>query len=145
MRRFEKCKCANENTKLPARSTIHSAGYDFYSPVPVAIGPGQSGMVKTNIKARMDKDDVLMIFPRSSMGIKKHVMLSDSVGIIDADLYNNADNEGNIIVSLYNYGDRILEIKPGEKIAQGIFVKFGVTDDDKAEGMRTGGIGSTGK
>lgn len=145
MRRFEKCKCANENTKLPARSTSHSAGYDFYSPVPVAIGPEQSGMVKTNIKARMEKDDVLMIFPRFSMGIKKHVMLSNSVGIIDADFYGNPDNEGNIIVSLYNYGDRILEIKPDEKIAQGIFVKFGVTDDDKAEGMRTGGIGSTGK
>lgn len=145
MRRFEKCKCATENTKLPARSTSHSAGYDFYSPVPVAIGPGQSGMVKTNVKARMEKDDVLMLFPRSSMGIKKHVMLSNSVGIIDADFYDNPDNEGNIIVSLYNYGDRILEIKPGEKIAQGIFVKFAITDDDKAEGMRTGGIGSTGK
>ena len=145
MRRFEKCKCATESTKLPARSTSRSAGYDFYSPVPVAIGPEQSGMVKTNIKARMEKDDVLMIFPRSSMGIKKHVMLSNTVGVIDADYYGNEDNEGNIIISLYNYGDRILEIKPGEKIAQGIFVKFGVTDDDKAEGMRTGGIGSTGK
>lgn len=145
MRRFEKCSCANENTKLPARSTNHSAGYDFYSPVPVAIGPGNSGTIKTNVKARMEPDDVLMIFPRSSMGIKKHVMLSNSVGIIDSDFYDNPDNEGNIIVSLYNYGDRILEIKPGEKIAQGIFVKFGVTDDDKAEGTRTGGIGSTGK
>lgn len=145
MRCFEKCKCANENTKLPKRSTSHSAGYDFYSSVSVAIGPGQSGMVKTNIKARMDKDDVLMIFPRSSMGIKKHVMLSNTVGIIDSDYYNNAENEGNIIISLHNYGDRILEVKPGEKIAQGIFVKFAVTDDDKAEGMRVGGIGSTGK
>ena len=145
MRYFEKCTCANENTKLPERSTSHSAGYDFYSPVSVAIGPGQSGMVKTNIKARMDKNDVLMIFPRSSMGIKRHVMLSNTVGIIDSDYYNNAENEGNIIISLHNYGDRILEIKPGEKIAQGILVKFAVTDDDKAEGTRVGGIGSTGK
>lgn len=145
MRQFEKCKCANENNKLPARSTSHSAGYDFYSPVSVAIGPGQSGMVTTNIKARMENDDVLMIFPRSSMGIKKHVMLSNTVGIIDSDFYNNEENEGNIIVSLYNYGDRILEIKPGEKIAQGIFVKFAITDDDKAKGTRVGGIGSTGK
>lgn len=145
MRRFEKCSCANENTKLPARSTNHSAGYDFYSPVPVAIGPGNSGMIKTNVKARMEPDDVLMIFPRSSMGIKKHAMLSNTVGIIDSDYYNNSENEGNIIIALHNYGDRILEINPGDKIAQGIFVKFGVTDDDKAEGMRIGGIGSTGK
>lgn len=145
MRCFEKCRCANENTKLPERSTSHSAGYDFYSPVSVAIGPGQSGMVKTNIKARMERDDVLMIFSRSSMGIKKHVILSNSVGIIDSDFYNNAENEGNIIIALYNYGDRILEINPGDKIAQGVFVKFGVTDDDKADGTRTGGIGSTGK
>lgn len=145
MRRFEKCSCANENTKLPARSTNHSAGYDFYSPVPVTIGPGNSGMIKTNVKARMEPDDVLMIFPRSSMGIKKHAMLSNTVGIIDSDYYNNSENEGNIIIALHNYGDRILEINPGDKIAQGIFVKFGVTDDDKAKGTRTGGIGSTGK
>lgn len=80
MRRFEKCKTATENTRLPQRSTEQAAGYDFYSPVSVTIGPHQWGMVRTHVKAQMAADDVLLLFPRSSMGIKKHMMLSNAKG-----------------------------------------------------------------
>lgn len=88
MRRFEKCASATDTTRLPQRSTEQAAGYDFYSPVSVTIGPHQWGMVRTHVKARMAADDVLLIFPRSSMGIKKHMMLSNTVGVIDSDYYN---------------------------------------------------------
>lgn len=146
MRRFEKCKNATENTKLPQRSTELAAGYDFYSPVSITIGPHQWGMITTHVKAKMAADDVLMIFPRSSMGIKRHMMLSNTVGIVDSDYYNNPDNEGNIVIALYNYGDRIQHISIGDKVAQGVFMKFGITDNDEsaAKGERHGGIGSTG-
>lgn len=147
MRRFEKCATATENTRLPQRSTEQAAGYDFYSPVPITIGPKQWGMVRTHIKAKMAAGDVLMIFPRSSMGCKKHLMLSNTVGIIDSDYYNNPENEGNIIIAIYNYGDREQHISVGDKIAQGIFLKFGITADDftAAKEERHGGIGSTGE
>lgn len=147
MRRFEKCATATAETRLPQRSTEQAAGYDFYSPVSVTIGPHQWGMVRTHVKARMAADDVLLIFPRSSMGIKKHMMLSNTVGVIDSDYYNNPDNEGNIIVGIYNYGNTEQHIAVGEKIAQGIFLKFGITADDftAAKSERRGGIGSTGE
>ena len=146
MRKFEKCRCANTYTVIPQRSTAKSAGYDFYSPVPITIGPGQCGMIKTNIKAQMDSDDVLMIYMRSSMGIKRHLALCNGTGIIDADYYNNPDNEGNIILAIYNYGDREQHISPGDRVAQGVFLKYGITDDDlEAKYSRSGGIGSTGK
>ncbi len=66
---------------------------------------------------------------------------------IDADYYNNPDNEGNIILALYNYGDREQHISPGDKVAQGVFVKYGVTADDVTvpKRERVGGVGSTGK
>lgn len=146
MRRFEKCTTATETTRLPQRSTEKAAGYDFFSPVPVTIGPKQWGMIKTNVKAQMEDDDVLLIFPRSSLGIKKHLMLANTTGVIDADYYNNSDNEGNIILALYNYGDRAQHIDIGDKVAQGIFLKFGITADDAtaAKVTRNGGIGSTG-
>lgn len=147
MRRFEKCTTATENTRLPQRSTEQAAGYDFYSPVSITIGPKQCGMVRTHIKAKMAADDVLLIFPRSSMGIKKHMMLSNTLGVIDSDYYNNPDNEGNIIIGFYNYGDVEQHIAVGDKIAQGIFFKFGITADDfaAAKEARRGGIGSTGE
>lgn len=147
MRKFEKCQGATESTRLPQRSTGKVAGYDFFSPVPVTIGPKQWGMIKTNVKAQMEDDDVLLIFPRSSLGIKKHLMLANTTGVIDADYYNNSDNEGNIILALYNYGDREQHISPGDKVAQGVFVKYGVTADDVtvSKRERVGGVGSTGK
>ena len=74
-------------------------------------------------------------------------MLSNTVGVIDSDYYNNPDNEGNIVIAIYNYGDRAQHIEVGDKVAQGIFLKFGITSDDAtaAKEERRGGIGSTGE
>lgn len=145
MIKFAFVKDANENAKLPVRSTSGSAGYDFVTPVDFTLKPGEFFMVKTDIKAYMPKDIVLQIYPRSSMGIKKDVMLKNLTGIIDSDYADNPDNEGNIGIVLYNYGTEKREFKAGDRIAQGIFVKFFTVDDDTADGERTGGYGSTGK
>lgn len=145
MIRFAFVKNANENAKLPVRSTSGSAGYDFVTPIDFTLEPGESFMVKTDIKTYMPKDIVLQIYPRSSMGIKKDIMLKNLTGIIDSDYADNPDNEGNIGIVLYNYGTEKREFKAGDRIAQGIFVKFFTADDDTADGERTGGYGSTGK
>lgn len=144
MIRFEFVKNASEKAKLPVRSTADAAGYDFVTPVDVTINPGETVMVKTDVKVYMPKQVVLTVYPRSSMGVKKHVVLANSVGIIDADYVDNPDNEGNIGICLYNYGSKIQDIKAGERIAQGIFVRYETADVEETTGTRAGGFGSTG-
>lgn len=128
--------------KLPTRATEHSAGYDFYSPVDCVIKPNESVMIWTDVKAHMYYDNALLIIPRSSMG-KHPVMIANTVGLIDGDYYGNIDNDGNIGFKLLNIGTTPYEIKIGDRIGQGIFIKYGTVKDDNATGARMGGYGST--
>ena len=93
----------------------------------------------------MELNEYLSIFIRSSLAFKKGLMLANSTGIIDCDYYNNPDNEGHIMIAYYNTKDVPYTIKKGERIAQGIFMKYLTTDNDDASGIRMGGIGSTGQ
>ena len=131
---------------LPARKTSGSCGYDIhiYSATPTTIKPHESKVFCTGIKAYMLSNEFLAIYIRSSIGIKKHLILKNSVCIIDEDFYNNKENEGHIIIALYNYGDEPVTLEPFERVAQGVFQKYGVVDNDNADQTRTGGIGSTG-
>ena len=128
--------------KLPTRATEHSAGYDFYSPINVVIQPNESVMIWTDIKANMYWDNVLLLFVRSSMG-KHPVVIANGTGIIDSDYYSNEGNDGNIGFRLYNLGNTPYEIKIGDRIGQGVFVKYGTVKNDSAAGTRQGGFGST--
>jgi dUTP pyrophosphatase len=100
--------------------------------------------VPTGIKAFMAYDEYLAIHIRSSMAIKRHLALVNSTGIIDSDYYNS-DNEGHIMAKLTNDSNegKVLEIHPGEGFLQGIFMPYGITEDDEADGVRNGGFGST--
>jgi dUTP pyrophosphatase len=129
---------------LPIRSTKGSAGYDIKSPMPLTINPGETAKFPTGIRCEMDSDYVLLSFARSSLGVKSGIVLSNGTGIIDSD-YAYADNEGHIWYKLLNESDKVFQCEAGAKICQGIFVKYGITEDDEADGVRTGGIGSTGK
>lgn len=132
---------------LPCRSTANAAGYDFFLPCDVTIQEGERVIVPTFIKAELDADKVLEIYPRSSYGIKKGVVLANTVGIIDADYYNNSDNEGHILVCLYNTGSSAVHLCKGERFCQGIIKQFFLMDGDRY-GMgagRIGGIGSSGR
>ena len=133
--------------KLPNRSTKNSAGYDFFSLFDFSLKPGEIMKIPTGIKVNMENNDVLFLVVRSSMGFKYNVRMCNQVGIIDADYYNNADNEGHIMVALMNMGTEAITIPQGERIAQGIFYNYlTVDDDDKvAKAVRGGGFGSTGK
>lgn len=134
-----------EDQQLPTRSDNRSAGYDFYSPVNIIIPVHQMVKITTGIKAYMGKDEALMIYPRSSIGIKKNLILANTTGVIDSSYYNNPDNEGNIIIAFYNYGEKDQHIQEGDRIAQGVFVKYYPADkDDVLNEERVGGIGSSG-
>lgn len=137
----------DKNINLPERKTKFSAGYDIESAEDIVIPKFIPGMkptlVKTGIKAYMMDDEVLYLYNRSSNPKKKGLVLANSVGVIDKDYYGNADNDGHIMVAFYNVRDEQVLIKKGEKIAQCIFQKYLITDDDDASGLRTGGFGST--
>lgn len=144
MRKFEVISAYEGNDViLPTRSTKHSAGYDFVAMGDIYIPAKETVVIHTGVKVCMNTDEVLTIHARSSFGIKKKLMLANSTGIIDSDYYNNPDNEGHILIAYYNYGINDQRINRGEKIAQGIFHKYHVTDDDFVENERVGGIGST--
>lgn len=145
LRTFEKVSY-DDSGIIPTRADIGSAGYDFYTPQDIVLKPHEQVVVKTNIKAKIDNLDVLLLFIRSSVGIKKNLMLSNCVGVIDSTYYNNPDNEGNIMFALYNYGNEEQFIKAGERVAQGVILNYQITEDDNPLSQtRTGGIGSSGK
>jgi dUTP pyrophosphatase len=127
---------------LPRRATAGSAGYDFFSPLTFRLEPGEGIRIPTGVRARIAEGWVLMLFPRSGLGFKYRLQLNNTVGIVDAD-YFGAKNEGHIFIKMTNGGDRPLSVGAGEAFAQGVFVPFGLTEDDGATGERTGGFGST--
>lgn len=132
----------NPKFDLPKRATQHSIAYDFYSPEDFVVEPHSKYMLWTGVKAQFLDDEALLLNVRSSMG-KKNIMLSNTQAWIESDYYNNKDNEGEIGLLFYNYGDEKWEVKKGDRIAQGMFIKYLTTDDDNAEGIRNGGFGST--
>ena len=128
--------------KLPVRATAGSAGYDLPSPLDFALKPGETIKLHTGLRARIAPGWVLLLFPRSGLGFKYRVQLNNTVGVIDSD-YFGAANEGHIFLKLTNAGDRPISVRAGDGVAQGVFVPFGITVDDAADGVRTGGFGST--
>lgn len=132
--------------KLPTRADSKSAGYDFYLPKDVKILPAQKLIIWTDVKAYMQDDEVLELYIRSSLAIKQGLMLSNNVGIIDASYYNNSANDGNIGIAVVNTSGKTIELKEGDRIAQGVFKKYLVVDEENITSEeRTGGFGSTGK
>lgn len=135
-----------EEIKLPHRATKGSAGYDFYAPFPFVLRPGETIKIPTGIRAKMDESWVLKLYPRSGLGFKFRLQMNNTVGIIDSD-YFYSDNEGHIFVKLTNDSNegKVVEIAAGTGIVQGIFLEYGITMDDDADGIRNGGFGSTTK
>lgn len=144
-----------DNITLPRRSTKSSAGYDFYCPFSnIPLYAGESVIIPTGIKMELIPQAFLALYPRSSYGFKYKMRLDNTVGIVDADYYNNKDNEGHIMIKIccekeepkFNLGRPFVTLDRGTKFAQGIITYYGTTcDDDPCDNERTGGIGSTGK
>jgi dUTP pyrophosphatase len=141
MIKFEKIR--KDDAHLPIRSTIGSAGYDFFANELVVIQPKTIGLVKTGIRAQFPNTKVLKLYNRSSNPIKRGIMLANGVGIVDSDYYGNESNGGEIMFAFYNFTDSAVIIEKDDKIGQGIFEDISFTDDDMAYGLRNGGFGST--
>lgn len=133
-----------ENLKKPKRATIGSAGYDIYTPFNVVLQPNEKKKIPTGYKAHMNSDEAVIGLVRSSDGSKRDIRTANVFPLIDSD-YVNADTEGMIYIILKNEGNVVQEFKAGDPIAQLMFVKYLVTDDDDMKETRTGGIGSTTK
>lgn len=133
-----------ENISLPQRKTKDSAGYDFECAEDVTLEPHKVTVVPTGVKAYMQSDEYLGLHIRSGLAIKHSLSLVNSQGIVDADFYNNSDNEGHIQFAVVNHSDTPVELKRGQRIGQGIFYKYLKADNDEATGERKGGFGSSG-
>lgn len=138
----------DKGINLPVRKTAHSAGYDVEAAEDVIIPKFYPGikptLIPTGLKAYCKDDECYILLNRSS-GPKKGFILANSVGLIDSDYYNNPDNEGHFFFAYFNCSDHDIEVKKGDVIGQVVFQKYLIVDDDRAEGVRTGGFGSTDK
>lgn len=143
-RRFAPVRAYESLVTLPVRKTASSAGYDLEAAEAVTVEPGKVALVPTGLKAYMEPGDVLILAIRSSMAVKRQLMLANGIGVIDADYVDNPDNEGHILIAVANLGAQPVLIQRGERVAQAIFTRYLTTADDQASGERLGGIGSTG-
>ena len=132
-----------DNIILPTRATAGSAGYDFRAPYDFTLDVGEEIVIDTGIRAKIADGWVLVILPRSGSGFKFGVRLANTAGVIDSD-YFNADNEGHIKIKLTG-ATKPFAVKAGDAFAQGIFLPYGITEDDDCVAERHGGFGSTSK
>ena len=139
----EEIKEIYDGIKLPRRATVGSAGHDISIPFTATIEPNSSLNIPTGIRCKMKDDYVMLVFPRSSLGIKKGLVILNTIPVIDSDYYN-ADNEGHIFICIKNASNNMMELSKGDNIVQAVFVPFGVSDID-VNSKRVGGIGSTTK
>lgn len=137
-------KVNQEETVLPKRKTAKSAGYDFVMPYDLLIPAGEtSELFFTDVKVKLPSNMFLALHIRSSLGIKKGLMLANCTGIVDADYYNNEDNEGNIGVKIRNCSNEDVFLEKGSAVMQGIVMRYYTTIDDNVRTKRSGGFGST--
>ena len=129
---------------LPRRATAGSAGYDFFLPAPLRLAPGETAKIPTGVRVRMEDGWVLQLYPRSGLGFSYRLQLNNTVGIIDSDYYYS-DNEGHIFIKVTNDSNegKVLQLQAGDAFAQGIFMEYGITEDDDTTAVRNGGLGST--
>lgn len=127
-----------KNYKLPSRSSKSTAGYDLFLIEDIEIKPNEIIKIPTGIKSYYEEDEVLLIVVRSSTGFKYNIRLVNQIGVIDADYYNNKDNEGHIFVKIQNEGKETVKFKAGESIAQGIFMKYLTTNSDNKTNKQRG-------
>lgn len=144
MVKFEKVKRIKEDIKLPERSTLNSAGYDFFALEDIIFNPESITRVFTGVKCELMPNQVLILANRSSNPSKKGLVLLNGIGVVDADYYGNPDNDGEIAFEFYNMLNEPVEIKKGEKLGQGLILAFDKTEDDFVTNVRKSGWGSTG-
>lgn len=137
-------KYEGQDYLLPQRETKLSAGYDLKAAEDIVIPSGfKPVLVHTGIKVKLARDQVLILANRSSNALKRGLIIPNGIGVIDADYYNNPDNEGEIMGMFIHLDNDDYVIHKGSRIMQGIILSYGIADDDHTENERKGGFGST--
>ena len=137
----EDMKRTDGKVKLPQRMTEKACAYDFFANATYSVKPNEIVKIWTDVKSYMENDEALILNVRSSMGGR--FMLANTQGWIDGDYYENESNDGNIGIFLKNISDKKQTIMQGDRIAQGMFIKYLTIDNDNVHTKRTGGFGST--
>jgi len=112
----------------------------------VVLEPGYTKVIFTDVKCFLLPEELLYLHVRSSVGTYLNVCLANGTGVIDSDYYENENNDGNIGISLYNFGNKTVTLREGDRIAQGVIHRIVLDESD--EGVtdeRKGGFGHTGK
>lgn len=138
----------DELNLLPTRATKGSAGYDFKAAKDIIVSnilTDKPVLVPTGVKCKLERDQVLLLFNRSSNAAKRGLIIPNGVGVVDSDYYNNSNNEGQIFGLFSCVGQKSYLIHKGDRIMQGIVIDYHVANNDITTGMRMGGFGSTGK
>lgn len=138
----------DKDINLPKRSTSHSAGYDVEAAEDIIIPVYEKGikptLIPTGLKAYCEDDECFLLLNRSS-GPKKGFLMSNSIGLVDSDYYENIDNDGHFYFQYFNISKEPLHVKKGDKIGQVVFTKYLIVDNDNSTEKRVGGFGSTDK
>ena len=170
---FEKvARFSNVDFPMPMRKTAKSAGYDFAVAEDIIIPPyadlvdrmkhkmydlydlkqmaaltkeknAKPSLVSTGVKCKMEDNQYLELSVRSSTPLKYWLLLANGIGIVDADYYNNKDNEGEIFFQLINLSPFPIILHKGDIIGQGIIKSYEKIDEDNSTNEREGGFGST--
>lgn len=143
---YEQIREIYDSIQLPTRATSGSAGYDFRSPIRFRLRPKETIKIPTGIRVKINDGWWLGCFPRSGLGFKYRLQLNNTVGVIDSDYYYSS-NEGHIFFKVTNDSNegKNIDVDVGDGFAQAIFIPFGITYSDDADGIRNGGMGSTGR
>lgn len=134
--------------RLPERATAGSNGYDFFFPFgDTEIAPGQSIIIPTGIKVKLNPGWALLVYSRSSLGFNYRVLIEENVAVIDEDYFDNINNEGHIFIKIINDNreGQTVTLRLGAAFCQGLFTLTGRAANDDVTVERVGGIGSTNK
>ncbi len=131
------------DVEIPAYQTNGSAGMDLATAEETRIPPKTAVRIPTGLGIGVPKGYALFLFARSSLFIKKGLMLANSVGVLDSDYCGPKDE---IQLAVWNPSEETIELKKGERIAQGVIMPVvqATLFEALANGPSRGGFGSTG-
>ncbi len=134
----------DKSASIPAYQTPGSVAFDLSPSEDAVIAPGEIKLIPTGLVICTPPGHMLVIAARSSTPLKKGLMIANGIGIIDQD-YCGPDDE--IRLQVRNFTDKPVEIKKGDRIAQGLFLKLDQIEFEEVTSLDSksrGGFGSTG-
>lgn len=137
-------KRIDKDLPLPVYQTSGSVAFDLYPREDAVIQPHQIKLVPANFIVKTPPGYFLLVAGRSSLPMKKGLMLANGIGVVDQDYCGEKDE---LKLQLINFTGKPIEVKRGERLAQAIFVKIAKADLKEVEAVSEqsrGGFGSTG-